>query len=163
MRQRLALIISGTVTAAVLAVGLSAAGFGPSSGFATDDGAGADGTVTAADAAPEPEVVYVKPAPKRKTVVVTRQVAQRDTSAKSGTSAKRAKSGPGARSGKASKSGTKSKSAPPRHREDDDRYEDEKHEDEREREAAKQREEREREAAKQREEREREEHEEDDD
>jgi hypothetical protein len=70
MRQRLAITISGLVAAGVLAVGLGAAGFAPVARH--DPGQEqVDATVEAAASTVEPEVVYVKPAPPRKTVVVT--------------------------------------------------------------------------------------------
>lgn len=71
MRQRLAIAISSLVAAGVLAVGLSAAGFGPGSTVAGDDQS-ADAALASSDGqleAAEPEVVYVKPAPPPKTVV----------------------------------------------------------------------------------------------
>ena len=91
MRQRLALAISSVVAASVLAVGLSAAGFGPNAPtVASDD----DFEVAQANAddptedelteAVEPEIVYVKPAPAPKTVVKVKR-----TKAKDGGSAKR--------------------------------------------------------------------------
>ncbi len=77
MSQRLAITVSSLAAAGVLAVGLTAAGFGP--GNRTDFDPAAQ--VVAAEAAAgtpventEPEVVYVKPAPKPKTVVVKKRV-----------------------------------------------------------------------------------------
>ena len=77
MRQRLAIAVSSLVAAGVLAVGLTAAGFGPGSRTDFDPAA----QVVAAEAVAEtpvetiePEVVYVKPAPKPKTVVVKKRV-----------------------------------------------------------------------------------------
>jgi hypothetical protein len=82
MRQRLAIAVSSLVAAAVLAVGLSAAGFGPNARtVAVDDvpetvGAGADEQTETTD----PEVVYVKPAPSPKTVVKVKQARSKDDS-----------------------------------------------------------------------------------
>jgi hypothetical protein len=77
MSQRLAITVSSLVAAGVLAVGLTAAGFGPGSRTDFDPAA----QVVAAEAVAgtpvetiEPEVVYVKPAPKPKTVVVKKRI-----------------------------------------------------------------------------------------
>jgi hypothetical protein len=74
MIQRLAIVVAGAAAVVVLTVGLVVAGFAPRP---SQDTATADIQLAAAPvaAAPslEPEVVYVKPAPKRKTVVVERQ------------------------------------------------------------------------------------------
>jgi hypothetical protein len=72
MRQRLALTISSLAAAGVLAVGLSAAGFGPVDRAESSDDQGTE-TIAAATQATEPEVVYIKPAPEPTTVVVTRR------------------------------------------------------------------------------------------
>lgn len=70
MRQRLAITIGGLAAAGVLAVGLGAAGFAPAA--RPDPGPDqAEAVVEAADPTIEPEVVYVKPAPPPKTVIVT--------------------------------------------------------------------------------------------
>ena len=71
MRQRIAIAISSITAAAVLAIGLTAAGFGPGNGLAATELPAED---EVAAQPPEPEIVYVKPAPKRKTVVVTEKV-----------------------------------------------------------------------------------------
>ena len=75
MRQRLAIAISGLAAAAVLAAGLSVAGFGAASRPPGSD-QGADAAVSGAveEATLEPEVVYVEPAPTPKEVVVTERV-----------------------------------------------------------------------------------------
>lgn len=73
MRQRLALSISVLAAAGVLAIGLSAAGFGPTAQPDRDEVPN-EPTVLATEQAIEPEVVYVKPAPKPKTVVKTQRV-----------------------------------------------------------------------------------------
>jgi hypothetical protein len=123
MRQRLAIVISGITAAAILAVGLSAAGFGPVSGLAAGAPSGGEVDTAQADATPEPEVVYVKPAPKRKTVVVTERVAKSSTVAKSKKAVRRAT---------AAKPAARSKPAASRRRDDDDRHEEREHENERE-------------------------------
>jgi hypothetical protein len=77
MRQRLAIAVSSLVAAGVLAVGLSAAGFGPMTRPAAGedlDVANVPGSAPAAAEAAEPEVVYVEPAPKAKTVVKVKRV-----------------------------------------------------------------------------------------
>ena len=85
MIKRLAITVAGISAAIVLTVGLAAAGFGPRP-------AGVDSAGTEVLAAPltaaaptveptlEPEVIYVKPAPAPKTVVVERQTAAGSTS-----------------------------------------------------------------------------------
>jgi hypothetical protein len=76
MRHRLAIAISSLVAAAVLAVGLTAAGFGPVSvPAAAEVGDGATGTTAEGV---EPEVVFVKPAPEPRTVVVKKRVEQQE-------------------------------------------------------------------------------------
>lgn len=78
MDRRLAIAISGTSAAMVLAVGLTAAGFvpGPRASVEAETPASAadpgEFGETAAIAALEPEVVYIKPADKPKTIVVKR-------------------------------------------------------------------------------------------
>jgi hypothetical protein len=112
MRKAVVLAVSLLAAASVLTVGLAAAGFAPpprasSAGnldVISDEGA----NVAQAKATLEPEVVYVKPAPKPKTVVVKRQV-RRATTARS------------SRSTSASRSTTVRRAS--REREDDDRRE----------------------------------------
>jgi IS5 family transposase len=72
MRQRLALTISSLAAAGVLAVGLTAAGFGPADQAQSRDDQGAE-TIDGTGQAAEAEVIYIKPAPEPKTVVVTRR------------------------------------------------------------------------------------------
>lgn len=86
MRQRLALAVSSLVAASVLAVGLSAAGFGPNAPTIAgdDEHEVTQGTSDDSTEATEPEVIYVKPAPSPKTVVKVKR-----TKAKDGGSAKR--------------------------------------------------------------------------
>jgi hypothetical protein len=77
MRQRLAIAISGLVAAGVLAIGLSAAGFGPVDRADPSDD---QGTV-AFDAAVEPvepEVIYVEPAAQPETVIVNKRAKASD-------------------------------------------------------------------------------------
>jgi hypothetical protein len=78
MRRRIAIAISSLVAAAVLAVGLAASGFGPEPRSTPAEAAGTDvaESVTAESmvADVEPEVVYIKPAPKPETVVVKKRV-----------------------------------------------------------------------------------------
>jgi hypothetical protein len=85
MRQRIAITISSLVAAAVLAVGLTAAGFGPEPRSALGeeaDLAATDATLAIAETEDptEPEIIYVKPAPKAKTVVVKKRVKQQRAS-----------------------------------------------------------------------------------
>ncbi|MEX1296275.1 MAG: hypothetical protein AB1Z67_08905 [Candidatus Limnocylindrales bacterium] len=83
MRQRLAIAISSLVAAAVLAVGLTAAGFGPEPRPATAEeppSAAIEGAVEDV----EREVIYVEPAPKPETVVVKKRVQQRSGSTAAG-------------------------------------------------------------------------------
>ena len=141
MRQRVAIAITSLVAAAVLAVGLSAAGFGPVPGAAQDevaDLAATGATVTVAEPGDpaEPEIIYVEPAPQPKTVVVKKRVQQRASNSGSA----------GSREVRATRSD---------HDDDDDEHEYE-------RESAKERRESRRESAKERREHERE-HEDDDD
>ncbi len=74
MPQRLAIIAASLAATIVLTVGLVAAGFGPSP---RPSNVAAKAPESAAkEAAPpnlEPEVVYIKPAPKPKTVVLKQQ------------------------------------------------------------------------------------------
>ena len=93
MRQRVAIAISSLVAAAVLAVGLTAAGFGPAPQAALGEEAElavTDATVDVAepDEITEPEVIYVKPAPKPKTVVVKKRVKQQPASSSGSASRK---------------------------------------------------------------------------
>ena len=76
MRQRIAIAISSITAAAVLAIGLTAAGFGPGNGLAATDPPARE---EVAAQAPEPEIVYVQPAPERETVVVTKKVQKSST------------------------------------------------------------------------------------
>lgn len=86
MIQRLAITAAGITAAVVLTVGLVAAGFVPGSSRPPEDAA------LAADAAPgvdsadvqgsEPEVVYVKPAPKPRTIVVEKQAGRTSVAAR---------------------------------------------------------------------------------
>jgi hypothetical protein len=98
MFERLAITTVGVTATVVLTVGLVAAGFLPSQGETDASGALIDQAVLAAQAsaqassaAPsvEPKVVYVKPAPPRKTVVVQRQSSVQGSTA-AGSSASRA-------------------------------------------------------------------------
>jgi hypothetical protein len=78
MRRRIAIAISSLVAAAVLAVGLAATGFGPEPRSTPAGAAGTDvvqnvGAETVVQGV-EPEVVYVKSAPKPETVVVKKRV-----------------------------------------------------------------------------------------
>jgi hypothetical protein len=89
MIKQVAITVAGIGAAIALTVGLVAAGFGPRS-------AGADPAGTEVPAAPltaaaptaeptlEPEIVYVKPAPAPKRVVVERQTAAGSTSTSRG-------------------------------------------------------------------------------
>lgn len=84
MRQRLAIATSSLVAAAVLAIGLGAAGFAPEPrSQAGGDGLGSSVAGTIAEPTIEPEVVYVAPRPTPGTVVVTRRSS--DGSAQSST------------------------------------------------------------------------------
>jgi hypothetical protein len=85
MVKRIAIVVGGMAAAAVLTVGLVVAGLGPvrpsgseSVVASTED---ADAPVQAAAALREPEVVYVKPARKRRTIVVERPTARVSTNA----------------------------------------------------------------------------------
>ncbi len=77
MPQRLALLAATVTATIVLTVGLVAAGFGPApqTGQAAD--AGPDEQTAASEAVPErslePRIVYIKPAPTPKTVVLRKQ------------------------------------------------------------------------------------------
>jgi hypothetical protein len=143
MRQRLAIAISAIVAAAVLAVGLTAAGFAPEPRPAAAEAAESP-AIEAAVEDLEPEIVYLKPAPKPKTVVVKKRVEDRASGS----------AGQGSQRLRASRSGDESD-------DDEDRREHR-------RESAKERQEDRREAAKERREeakerREREDEDEDDD
>jgi hypothetical protein len=76
MTKRIAIVVGSIAAAAVLTVGLVVAGFGPVSrgGPETAEAAAqpAHGPVLAGTEPREPEVVYVKPARKRRTIVVER-------------------------------------------------------------------------------------------
>jgi hypothetical protein len=78
MRQRLAFAISILAAAGVLAVGLTAAGFAPqprSDGGTVAEAADVEMPATEGTAArTDPEIVYIKPAPEPKTVVVKKRV-----------------------------------------------------------------------------------------
>lgn len=77
MRQRLAIAVSSLVAATILAVGLSAAGFGPATLDAADDDQGdpaSQGSAAELAEALEPEVIYVEPAPSPRTVVKVKRV-----------------------------------------------------------------------------------------
>ena len=78
MRQRLAIAISSLVAAAVLVVGLTVAGFGPEQRSATGEEVEAVAAETTVEDT-EPEIVYIKPAPKPKTVFVKKPVQQKAT------------------------------------------------------------------------------------
>lgn len=70
MPQRLALAVASVVATIVLVFGLAAAGFGaPSATDGSADAVSADAT----DAALEPEIVYIKPAPSPKTIVLKKK------------------------------------------------------------------------------------------
>lgn len=73
MRQRPAIAISAIVAAAVLAVGLTAAGFVPEPRPAAAEEVEAAAVESAVED-PGPEVVYIEPAPEPKTVVETKRV-----------------------------------------------------------------------------------------
>jgi hypothetical protein len=80
MIQRLAITIAGIAATVVLTVGLVAAGLVPASSsdpLAEPAVPALDATVANDDGAVEPAVVYVKPAPKPKTVVVEKPAARR--------------------------------------------------------------------------------------
>lgn len=86
MIKQVAITAAGIGAAIVLTLGLVAAGFGPRPAGADPAGTevlAAPLTAAAALAEPtlEPEIVYVKPAPAPKTVVVERQTATRSTAA----------------------------------------------------------------------------------
>ncbi len=84
MPQRLALIAAAAAATIVLAVGLAAAGFVPVARPGEPAVAAFDSATITTEAAPEPEVVYVKPAPSPKTVVVQKP-SKAATSSKSST------------------------------------------------------------------------------
>jgi hypothetical protein len=95
MLERLAITAVGVTATVVLTVGLAAAGFAPRS---TEPDTSVDAALLAAaeasaspTAAPtlEPEIVYIKPAPTPRTVVVERQTAARDGSTGQGSAATR--------------------------------------------------------------------------
>jgi hypothetical protein len=85
MIKSLAITVAGVAAAAALAFGLVAAGFGPQAaapGPAAGTQLAAAALTVPATAEPTvaPEIVYVKPAPSPRTVVVERQTANRSTS-----------------------------------------------------------------------------------
>ena len=85
-RHRLSIAISSAVAACFLAAGLSVASYGPLVRPGVEDAPPALGqadTDVDADLANKPRVVYVKPAPKPKTVVVTRRAPVSETAARS--------------------------------------------------------------------------------
>jgi hypothetical protein len=87
-RHRLAIAISSAVAACFLAVGLSAAGYGPLPRQDANEAPSALGEAALGEAAAvadmdmEPEVVYVQPAPNRKTVVVTQRARTAETASR---------------------------------------------------------------------------------
>ncbi len=85
MPQRLALITASVVATVVLTVGLVAGGFAPVPQPGQPvDAASADTAVTAEqaiDPGSKPEVVYVKPAPSPKTIVLEKQTASKKQAA----------------------------------------------------------------------------------
>jgi hypothetical protein len=78
MVKRLGIAIGALAAAAVLTVGLVAAGFGPAprNGEAVEAASVASGAEQAGKPGREPEVVYVKPARKPRTIVVERTAAR---------------------------------------------------------------------------------------
>ena len=89
MIERLAITAVGIAATVVLTVGLVAAGFAPRQGESDASAALIDEALLAAaqasaeateDPTLEPEVVYVKPAPARETVVVQRQASAQGSS-----------------------------------------------------------------------------------
>ncbi len=86
MPQRLALITASVVATIVLTVGLVAAGFVPlpRPDQAVEAASNVSTAVTddALQPSAEPEIVYIKPAPKPKTVVVEQPVAAKNPVAK---------------------------------------------------------------------------------
>jgi hypothetical protein len=91
MVKRIAIVVGGMAAAAVLTVGLVVAGLGPvrPSGPETVVAASedTDAPVQAAADLREPEVVYVKPARKQRTIVVERPTAK--VSSNAGTASSR--------------------------------------------------------------------------
>jgi hypothetical protein len=90
MIERLAITAVGVAATVVLTVGLVAAGFAPRQGEPDVSATLVDDALLAAaqasalateDPTLEPEVVYVKPAPARETVVVQRQASAQGSSA----------------------------------------------------------------------------------
>ena len=84
MIKSLAITVAGVTAATALAFGLVAAGFGPRTDVAgpADGGPFVEALAVApatADPTLAPEVVYVKPAPPQRTVVVERQTATGST------------------------------------------------------------------------------------
>jgi hypothetical protein len=114
MPKRIAIVAASVVATIVLTVGLAAAGFGPTiTRGSVADAAGSTDTAEAAVTPTKPKVVYVKPAPKPKTIVIDQQP-QAKATVKT----------------QAAPKTTRSVRAVRREREDDDRYEHE-HESER--------------------------------
>lgn len=86
-RHRLAIAISSAVAACFLAAGLSAAGYGPLGHPDVEEAPSVsdEAVIVAdvdADVARKPKVVYVKPAPKPKTVVVTQRSRASETASR---------------------------------------------------------------------------------
>lgn len=80
--KRIAILIGGLAAAAVLSVGLVAAGFGPIAREESQTVEAASTTTEAIDTAleaPEAEIVYVKPSRERRTIVVERQAQDRSS------------------------------------------------------------------------------------
>ena len=85
MIKRLAITAAGISAAIVLTVGLVAADLGPRPAGADPAGTEMLATpLTAASPTLEPEIVYVKPAPAPRTVIVERQTAAGSTSTSRG-------------------------------------------------------------------------------
>jgi len=75
MMKRIAILIGSVAAVGVLTVGLVAAGFGPVATSAPEIAEAASTATEGAKATPEAKkakVVYVKPAPKQRTIVVER-------------------------------------------------------------------------------------------
>ena len=88
MPQRLALTLASAAAALVLTVGLVAGGFVPLAAPAGPADATSDDVFALEDASPEPEVVYVEPAPTPETIVLKKQ----DKAKKAGSPSSRTKS-----------------------------------------------------------------------
>ncbi len=93
MPQRLALITASVMAVIVLTVGLVAAGFVPAprpdQAVEAASNVSADTTGDALQPPVEPKVVYIKPAPKPKTVVVDQPVTTRSSTPRTTSSAPR--------------------------------------------------------------------------